>query len=47
MSATLGEEPEIELAWVMVPLCTENWLRFNARLDDGASEVRFERAVRI
>jgi hypothetical protein len=30
----------------MVPICTENWLRFSARLDDGALEVRFERAVR-
>jgi hypothetical protein len=30
----------------MVPLCTENWLRFNASLDDGVSEVRFELAVR-
>jgi hypothetical protein len=28
----------------MVPLCTENWLRFSAVLDDGAPEVRFERS---
>jgi hypothetical protein len=30
---------------VIVPLCTENRLRFSARLDDGAPEVRFERIV--
>ena len=42
-SATLGEEPKIELACVMVPICTQNWLRFTARLDDEAPEVRFER----
>ena len=41
-SVTLGEEPELELAWVKVPLCTENALRFSARLDDGSPEVRFE-----
>jgi hypothetical protein len=36
----------MELACVIVPLCTENWLRFSARLDEGApEEVRFERAV--
>jgi hypothetical protein len=29
----------------MVPIKTENWLRFSARLHEGASEVRFERAV--
>jgi hypothetical protein len=28
---------------VIVPLCTENWLRFSARLDEGAPEVSFER----
>ena len=31
-------------ACVIVPLCTENVLRFSARLDEGApEEVRFER----
>jgi hypothetical protein len=30
---------------VIVPLCTENWLRFSALLHDGAPEVSFERAV--
>ena len=41
----LAKEPEIELACVLVPECTENVLRFSARLDDRAPEVRFERAV--
>jgi hypothetical protein len=27
---------------VIVPKCTENWLRFSARLDNGTPEVRFE-----
>jgi hypothetical protein len=31
-SPTVAEKPEIELTCVMVPLCTENWLRFSARL---------------
>jgi hypothetical protein len=31
---------------VIVPLCTENELRFSAVLHDGALEVRFELAVR-
>jgi hypothetical protein len=31
---------------VIVPICTENRLRFSARLDDRTAEVRFERAVR-
>jgi hypothetical protein len=31
---------------VLVPECTENVLRFSARLDEGAPQVRFERAVR-
>jgi hypothetical protein len=31
---------------VMVPIQTENRLRFSVRLEDGALEVRFERAVR-
>ena len=39
----MEEETEIELASEIVPLCTENWLRFTARLDDEAPEVRFER----
>jgi hypothetical protein len=31
---------------VIVPLCTENWLRFSARLGEGApEEVSFERLV--
>jgi hypothetical protein len=29
----------------MVPIKTENWLHFSARLDDGVPEVRFERSV--
>jgi hypothetical protein len=29
----------------MVPIRTENRLRFSVRLDDGPTEVRFERAV--
>jgi hypothetical protein len=44
--ATLGEEPEIELAWVIVPKKTENWLHFSAILHDGASEVHYELAFR-
>ena len=44
-SVTLGEEPEIELVCVLVPIRTENRLRFSARLDDGDPKVRFERAV--
>ena len=30
---------------VIVPICTENVLRFSARLAEGAPEVRFERIV--
>ena len=30
----------------MVPIKTENKLRFSVRLDDGVPEVRFERAIR-
>jgi hypothetical protein len=45
-SATLGEEPEIVLEWVIVPLCMENGLRFSARLDNGLPEVSFERVGR-
>jgi hypothetical protein len=44
-SETLGEKPEIELACVIVPLCTENGLRFSAHLGSGEPEVRFERIV--
>jgi hypothetical protein len=44
-SATLGGEPKIELACVMVPIRTENRLRFSALLHDGALDVRFDRAV--
>jgi hypothetical protein len=40
--ATLGQEPEKELTCVIVPLCTENWLRFSARVDDVTRTVRFE-----
>jgi len=29
----------------MVPLCTENRLRFSVQLDEGDPEVRLERAV--
>jgi hypothetical protein len=32
-------------ACVIVPVCTENWLRFSARLDHSTPEVRFVRAV--
>jgi hypothetical protein len=38
--------PDVGRLCVMVPIRTENWLRFSARMHDGASEVRFERAVR-
>ena len=34
---------EIVRTCVLVPLCTENVLRFSARLDNGLPEVRFER----
>jgi hypothetical protein len=37
--------PDVGRLCVMVPLCTENALRFSARLDEGAPEVRFERIV--
>jgi hypothetical protein len=30
---------------VIVPLCTENGLRFSAHLGSGEPEVRFERVV--
>jgi hypothetical protein len=30
---------------VIVPLCTENWLRFSARLDNKVTVVRFERVA--
>jgi hypothetical protein len=35
--------PDVGRLCVIVPLCTENWLRFSARLDDEVPEVRFER----
>jgi hypothetical protein len=43
-SATLGEEPEIELAWVIVPISPESRLRFSVLLRDAAPEVSFVRA---
>jgi hypothetical protein len=46
-SATLGDEPGMELACVIVPLCTENVLRFSARLDDRVPDVRLERGPNI
>jgi hypothetical protein len=42
-SATVGEKPVVELACVMVPMRTENRLRFSVRLDDDARTVRFQR----
>jgi hypothetical protein len=38
--------PETVNTCVLLPICTENWLRFTARLGDEAPEVRFERTVR-
>jgi hypothetical protein len=36
--------PDVGRLCVMVPKCTEDWLRFSARLHDGApEEVRFKR----
>jgi hypothetical protein len=36
--------PDVGNLCVMVPKCAENWLRFSARLHEGApQEVRFER----
>jgi hypothetical protein len=40
-----GLFPDVGRLCVIIPLCTENWLRFSAILDEGAPEVRFERAV--
>jgi hypothetical protein len=37
--------PDVGRLCVMVPLCTDNRLRFSARLDEGAPEVRFEWVV--
>ena len=34
--------PAVGKLCVIVPLCTENGLRFSARLAEGAPEVRFE-----
>jgi hypothetical protein len=36
---------EESITCVMVPVRTENALRFSARLDDGAPKVRLERAL--
>jgi hypothetical protein len=44
-AATLGEEPEIELACVLIPIRTENVLRFSAVLHDVSPDVRFEKIV--
>jgi hypothetical protein len=41
----VGEEPEIELACVIVPLCTENVLHFSVHLGDGVPEMRLERVA--
>ena len=38
--------PDVGKLCVMVPVMTENWLRFSARLDEGDPEVRFELALR-
>jgi hypothetical protein len=38
--------PDIGRLCVIVPIKTESWLHFNARLDDGTPEVRFEMALR-
>ena len=40
MSATLGEEPEMELAWVIVPIRTERLLHFTARLTGIAPMIK-------
>jgi hypothetical protein len=37
--------PDVGHLCVIVPLCTENVLRFSVRLDDGAPAVRFERVA--
>jgi hypothetical protein len=38
--------PDVGRLCVIVPLCTENRLRFSAALEDGAlPEVRFERVA--
>jgi hypothetical protein len=37
--------PDVGRLRMLVPICTENWLRFGVRLDDEAPEVSFERAV--
>jgi hypothetical protein len=39
--------PDVGLLCVIVPIKTENWMHFSARLDNGTPEVRLERAVRI
>jgi hypothetical protein len=37
--------PDVGWICVLVPLCTENGLRFSARLADGTPEVHLERVV--
>jgi hypothetical protein len=37
--------PDVGQTCVIVPICTENALRFSTRLGDGAPEVHLERAV--
>jgi hypothetical protein len=37
--------PDVGRLCVIVPLCTENWLRFSAVLHDVAPDVRFEKIV--
>jgi hypothetical protein len=41
-TATDGKEPEIEMACVIVPIRTENRLRFSVHLGSGEPEVRFK-----
>jgi hypothetical protein len=45
-SPTVAEKLTLERSGsscVIVPIKTENWLRFSARLHEGAPPVRFER----
>jgi hypothetical protein len=39
--------PDVGRLGVMVPLCTEHWFRFSAKLDDRVPEVRLERVARL
>ena len=43
-SANFGEFPfpDVGKLCVMVPVFTENWVRFSTRLDDVTQTVRFE-----